>query len=340
MDTKTETIDQYHTNKGLILEIQKLSTEDGPGIRTSIFFKGCPLKCIWCHNPESIPSKPGIQWFKVKCIGDGTCVEVCSEEALDLDELGVHINREKCTICGKCAEECPSTALMIFGKEWSVEELFHEVEKDKSYYEKSGGGITVSGGEPLLQVQFIVTFLRICKENGLSTALDTCGYASLQNFEKLIPYIDLILFDLKEIDPKKHEEYTGVSNKQILENIRWLVKNNKQLGKKIWIRTPIIPEYTATKENIRGLAQFIVNELDNKIHRWDLLAFNNLAIDKYDRMGICWELKNTPLLRKEEMEFYYKIANEEGVKNVHWSGMTQTEEIEEENQEKKLDSRM
>lgn len=326
MTSKSKKKKQATNHKGMILEIQKLSTEDGPGIRTSIFLKGCPLKCKWCHNPESIPSEQGIQWFKVKCIGCESCVVVCPTKAVKIDKKGVHIDRTKCTICGKCVEECPTTALKLFGTEWTVEDLFYEVEKDKAYYQKSGGGVTVSGGEPLLQRDFVKAFLTKCKENDIQTALDTCGYTTKQNLEKLLEFVDLFLFDIKEINPNKHLKFTDVSNKTILANCIWLVKKVNELGKTIWIRTPIIPNYTATKENVRGIAKFIVNELKNKIDRWDLLAFNNLCKDKYERMDWKWELEKEKLLTEKEMEYYHAIALKEGVQNVRWSGLTQKDE--------------
>ncbi len=321
----TTSIDEKTSLKGLVLEIQKLSTEDGPGIRTSIFLKGCPLKCDWCHNPESIPTKQGIQWFEIKCIGCKTCVEICPDNALKFDDKGLQIDREKCSICGKCVEECPSTALQIFGLKWSVADLLHEVEKDRVYYEKSGGGVTVSGGEPTMQTDFVVEFLKQCKEKGLMTAFDTCGYTSLKNLKRILPFVDLFLYDLKEIDSAKHNVFTGVPNETILQNCIWLAQKLREDGKKLWIRTPIIPQYTATEENVRGIAKFIVNELKNKIERWDLLAFNNLATDKYQRMDIQWSLQDIPLLKKEDIESLYDVAIEEGAKNVQWSGLTQSE---------------
>ena len=317
--------DSASPTKGLVLEIQKLSTEDGPGIRTSIFLKGCPLRCNWCHNPESIPNKPGLQWFETKCIGCKTCVEVCPKEALMFTEKGLQVIREKCTICNKCVEECPSTALQMFGKEWTVEDLFREIEKDRAYYEKSGGGITVSGGEPTMQINFVVEFLEKCKENGIAIAFDTCGYTTQKNLERLVPLVDLFLYDLKEIDSEKHCLYTNVPNDLILQNCSWLAKKLNEKGKRLWIRTPIIPDYTASEENVRGIAKFIVTELENKIERWDLLAFNNLATDKYQRMDWEWKLAGMPLMKKEEMEFFYNIGKEEGAKNVQWSGLTREE---------------
>ncbi|MBD3227285.1 MAG: glycyl-radical enzyme activating protein [Candidatus Lokiarchaeota archaeon] len=310
------------SKKGYIFEIQKMSTEDGPGIRTTVFFKQCPLRCIWCHNPESIYKEPSIQWFKVKCIGCKSCVEVCPESAITLDKKGIHIDREKCKCCGKCADECPSTALRKIGKYWSLEDLFHEVEKDKVYYQNSNGGITISGGEPTIQVNFVKRFLKKCKDADFHTALDTCGYTNKKILEELLPYVDLILFDIKEINSKKHEEFTGVPNDLILDNLKWLIEKFDEWGKKIWIRTPLIPHFTATEENIRAIGEFIVGELQNKIARWELLSFNNLAKSKYERMDIIWQCKDFELMTNEEVEHLFDIAKSTGVKKVVWSGMT------------------
>jgi pyruvate formate lyase activating enzyme len=318
--------EEKSTSKGgWIFEIQKLSTEDGPGIRTTVFFKECPLRCIWCHNPESIWKKPSIQWFKIKCIGCRSCIEVCPNEALTLSETGLQINRELCATCGTCVEECPSTALKMIGKWWDVEELYREVAKDKVYFEKSGGGVTVSGGEPTLQMDFLLSFLKKCKENDIATALDTCGLSSKANYKKLIPFVDIFLFDIKEIDPKKHKEFVGHSNEQILANIIWIAEELKKQGKELWIRTPMIPRYTATPENVQGIAEFIVNKLHNNITRWDLLAFNNLSTAKYERMDMDWDLKSDPLLTEQEMQVFEDIAKTMGVESAKWSGLTRKE---------------
>jgi len=237
----------------------------------------------------------------------------------------MHIDREKCNSCGNCSEECPSTALHMFGELWLLEDLYHEIQKDKVYYTQSHGGITVSGGEPTLQSDFILDFLKKCKENGISTALDTCGYASKKIYEKLLPHVDLVLLDIKEINSDKHKEYTGVPNDLILENAIWISNYVKDNSKKLWVRTPIIPNYTATEENIKGIGEFIANKLHNIPERWDLLSFNNLCTAKYERLDMDWPLKDFSLMTKGEMDDFVELAKKVGVKNAQWSGLTKKE---------------
>jgi pyruvate formate lyase activating enzyme len=312
--------------KALLFEIQKMSTEDGPGIRTTVFFKQCPLRCTWCHNPESILKQPQLEWFEHKCIGCKTCIEICKSDALHFEADGLHIDREKCTGCAECSKECPSTALHMFGEWWELEDLYHEIQKDKVYYTQSKGGVTVSGGEPTIQSDFILEFLKKCKQNDISTALDTCGYTSQKIFEKVLPFVDLILLDIKEIESDKHKEFTGVPNDLILENAIFLSDYVKKHNKILWIRTPIIPSYTATEENIRGIGNFIDNSLKNIPERWDLLSFNNLCASKYQRLDMDWPLKDFPLMKEAEIKFFYKVAKSTGVKNVQWSGLTKKTE--------------
>ena len=318
--------DVINSEKALLFEIQKMSTEDGPGIRTTVFFKQCPLRCIWCHNPESILKKRQLEWFKHKCIGCKTCIKTCKQNTLSFEEDGLHIDRDKCISCGECEDACPSTALHMLGKWWNLDDLFHEVQKDKAYYLKSKGGITVSGGEPATQPDALLILLKKCKGNGISTALDTCGYASKEVYERFLPFVDLVLFDIKEIDSERHKNFTGVPNERILENAIWIMDYLKKNNKEMWIRTPIIPGYTAAEDNISGIGKFIVDKLENFPSRWDLLSFNNLCTAKYERLDWDWPLKDEGLMTNEEMEILYEVAKRTGVKNVRWSGLTKKSE--------------
>ncbi|MFX1484064.1 MAG: glycyl-radical enzyme activating protein [Promethearchaeota archaeon] len=309
-------------SKGLIFKIERMTTDDGPGLRTTIYFNRCPLNCIWCHNPESIPQNPQLQWIDRKCIGCKRCIETCQEQALKFERDELKIFRENCTSCGDCVESCPSTALTMFGQWWDVEELYHEVEKEKVFFRRTNGGITVSGGEPTLQPDFLMQFLRLCKDNEISTALDTCGYSSKKVYQDLLPFVDIVLLDLKAMDSDQHQEYTGVRNSTILENAKCIARYIKENGKTMWIRTPIIPNFTATDDNVKGIGEFIVNELNNIPDVWDLLAFNKLCAIKYSRLGMSWSLENEPLMTKDEMEHFLDIAKSTGVEHVKWSGLT------------------
>jgi len=322
---KSDPTPQSNQLKAYIFEIQRLSTEDGPGIRTTVFFKGCPLRCLWCHNPESIYPNKSIQWINARCIGCRTCVDVCPNNALTMTAKGLVIDRERCSSCGKCAEECPATAIKSFGEYKTLEDLVNEVASDKAFYDKSSGGVTVSGGEPGLQADFVREFFKRLKQMGISTALDTSGLVPRKQLEKILEYTDYVLYDIKEIDSEKHKQFTAHPNQLILENLKYIVGEFKKTGKKIWIRTPLIPGCTESIENIRGIGSFIVNELENYPEQWDLLAYNNLAKSKYERMNLEYPLKDAKLIPKQQMEYYLRIAQETGVKNVKWSGLTRLE---------------
>ncbi len=310
----------------VIFEIQRYSTEDGPGIRTTVFFKQCPLRCAWCQNPEGLQREPSIQWYKVKCIGCESCVDACTAKAIRKDGDGIHIDRVKCTACGSCVDACPSTALKAFGRSMPIEALVDEVAKDMAYFVRSGGGITASGGEPTLQQDALVRFFSSCKARGISTAIETCGATTTAVLEHLFPHVDLFMYDLKEIDPDKHKAFTGMSNDKILDNCRWLANHIDGSGKQLWIRTPLVPGYTATEENVTGIAGFIAKELSGTVQRWDLLAFNNLPADKYGRMDNgMWALKGVPLMTRREMDRFQVLARASGVPLVCWSGITRKE---------------
>ncbi len=315
--------------KATILEIQRMSTEDGPGIRTTVFFKGCSLRCRWCHNPESISPHPQVHWISNQCIGCKICLEVCPEGALTFTEDGNRIDRNLCNGCGLCTEECPGDALALLGKSWEVDNLFQEIIKDRAYFEKSGGGVTLGGGEPTLQAPFCLVLMKKLKEAGIRTALDTCGMCSPEALEGLLPHTDLLLFDLKEIDPEKHKRFTGVSNDRILKNLTrvgdFMQSNGHPM--KLWIRTPIIPDATVTDENIRGIGKFIATNLCGLVKRWELCAFNNLCKDKYSRLDLTWAYKDCELFSRLQMGKMAAGARNSGVDPaiVLWSGSTKLE---------------
>lgn len=312
--------------QGTVLEIQRMSTEDGPGIRTTLFMKGCPLSCTWCHNPESISPLPQVHWLGVRCIGCGTCVEICPRKAVAASGSGITINRDICTGCGLCADQCPSTALELLGKKWEVDALYNEIIKDRAYFENSSGGVTISGGESTLQSEFVSALLIKLKAAGIHTAVDTCGLFNDSVFNDIFPYADIVLYDLKEIDPVLHKKFTGSSNENILRNLIRTADYVKEhlYPREIWIRTPVIPGATARIENIEGIGKFISSLPSGVVKRWDLCAFNNLCADKYIRLNKKWEFDKTPLLEEAFMEELAEAAIKSVLEPeiVSWSGAT------------------
>jgi pyruvate formate lyase activating enzyme len=301
---------------GTTFNLQQFSTEDGPGIRTTVFMKGCLLRCDWCHNPEGMHTAPDLVWYDVRCIAARDCLAACPENALELDPDGMHVDRQHCTVCGDCARACPSAALEVIGKSWTVEALLQEILKDQVFFDTSGGGVTFSGGEPGLQADFLSQLLPRCKASGLHVALDTCAALPWERYERLLPFVDLLLLDLKLMDSQAHRRATGMSNALILENARCFA----EWGGPIWVRTPIIPGYSASIENLQAIGGFIQQELPN-LERWDLLAYTNLGKPKYHRLDRPYALEDIPLLTRQEMEALWQAAIAI-VPAAQWSGAT------------------
>jgi len=280
--TRDEIIDrsELEATRGVIFNIQTYSIHDGPGIRTTVFMKGCPLTCLWCQNPESQKLPPEIFFDSEKCTGCGKCVEACPNGAIEISDGRSRTNRELCTGQGKCAEVCPNEARNLMGKYVTAGEVFQKVKKDEIFYQRSGGGVTLSGGEPSAQPEFAVSLLRLCKNAGIHTAVDTCGYAKWETLRQVLSYADLVLYDFKHMDPVKHKKHTGVSNDLILDNAK---KIHHELSIPMLARVPVVPGYNDSVENIEATAKFIANELGTsvKVH---LLPYHKLGEVKYERL--------------------------------------------------------
>ncbi len=298
-----------------VFNIQRMSTEDGPGLRTTVFVKGCSLECRWCHNPEGMSPNPQVVWHGARCVHTRVCDAACPEDAISRSGEEIEIDRERCTVCGECVDRCPSGAIESWGTSWSLDELVSEVAKDRTYFETSGGGVTVSGGEPALRAPFLAPFLERCRALAMHTALDTCGMCSQSALKTLAGHADLLLFDLKEIDADRHARFTGQSNQKILANLLALAGQMRkgQRPGELWIRTPLIPGATLTEENIQGIGEFIARELGDVVTRWELCAFNNLAADKYRRLGLRWDFEGAELMNEQELRHFEQLGRRSGV---------------------------
>ncbi len=286
---------------GIIFNIQRFSVHDGPGIRTTVFLKGCPLRCKWCHNPESLLGQGQVMLRRGRCIRCGDCLALCPQQALSWEEGEVRTDWVRCRQCGACARACVAEAREWVGREMDVAGLMAEIVKDVPYFDESGGGVTFSGGEPLLQHEFLQGMLAACRERGIHAAVDTTGYATPEVLRKISPLGDLFLFDLKLIDDSRHRELTGASNQPILDNLRDLVRE----GRNIEVRLPLIPGCTDTPENVRRTGEFL--GALNPAPGIQILPYHAAGLDKYERLGMKPEMAEGISVSGEEID---RVASE------------------------------
>ena len=300
------------------VEVSRGTTHDGPGIRTTVFVKGCPLSCSWCQNPESINPKQEIWYEPAKCIGCMECAGACKYGALSGGGDGIAIDRAKCIGCCECAAVCPAKAMSAVGTVWTVDGLLREVLKDKHYYDEFGGGVTVSGGEPLLHSGFLTEFFDGLRTAGVHIALDTCGCAPRKTLTELASRADAALYDIKLADPAKHKELTGRDNGLILGNFCAVAELARQIktdgGRcmQLWVRTPLIPGVTDTDSNIRDIADFLLENAADVLERWELCAFNRACVAKYAKMQLPWPYEGLGMMLQRDIDRIKALAVSRG----------------------------
>lgn len=288
----------------MIFNIQKFSLHDGPGIRTVVFFKGCPLKCKWCANPESQNPRTEILWERNRCLGCHACVKNCPSGAVTVNSQGLFIDDRRCSHCGVCMSNCPGHALKAEGELKSVADVLQVCLQDQDFYEESGGGVTLSGGEALLHPDFAVSLVHGLKGQGIHTAMETTGYAAPEIFDRVTAHVDLLLFDVKHWDEEKHREGTGVSNRLVLDNLKRAIA----AGKQVLPRLPVIPGYNDSLEDAAGFARCLKEAGAQEIQ---LLPFHQFGESKYDMLGKGYEFANIPALHEEELKEYCSVFSEQ-----------------------------
>ncbi|MFW9970785.1 MAG: glycyl-radical enzyme activating protein [Candidatus Odinarchaeota archaeon] len=296
-----------HIMEGIVFYIQRYSIHDGPGIRTTVFLKGCPLKCKWCSNPESMNPFPELFLRKERCDQCGKCLDACIPNVISFNEGDIQINRLNCTLCMKCIDTCYSGVINSIGKKMTIKDIMIEIMQDELFYNNSGGGVTISGGEPLYQLEFTLNLLKECKKRSLHTTLDTTGYTNSEHFDKILPFTDLLLFDIKHLDSEIHQKGTGVSNEIILKNFESCL--NK--GKKVWVRVPIIPDFNDSPQYINKLAQFLNKRPIEKI---SLLKYHEWGKHKYKYLDRTYPLEDSNFIKDELIQDFQNIIESYGLK--------------------------
>lgn len=293
---------------GTVFDLKRFAVHDGGGLRSTLFFKGCPLHCPWCQNPEGMDIRPALWYSPQECLKCGTCVAKCPNGALSLDAERLHVQREKCVLCGTCVDVCPAAALRVMGEQVTSEEAAKRLLRDQVFFGENGG-VTLSGGEVLMQWEFAAKVLAACKEAGADTAIETCLLAPRKAIEAMLPVVDHFIIDIKIMDAHKHKEILGADNRQILDNYELLV----QSGADVLVRTPLIPGYTADEENIRAIARYIKGV--NPEAKYELLNFNPLCRSKYAALEQDYPVEGRALT-EDEMAKFYAILKEEGIVHI------------------------
>ncbi|MBB5182804.1 glycyl-radical enzyme activating protein [Catenisphaera adipataccumulans] len=299
-------------SRGLVFDCKRFATHDGSGIRTTVFMKGCPLRCAWCQNPEGLNAVPQVLYMEKNCIHCGSCMQACRNNGITMTAGQIQVHRSQPENWKQVTDACPSRALRMDSTYYTVDELMAEIRKDQPFF-AYGGGVTFSGGEPLLQAPFVAEVLKQCQKEGIHTCIETSLYADRQTLDLVLPYLDEVYCDCKVYEDNEHFAYTHVHNDQILANLRYLLNSEKR--EHVVVRTPLIPEMTATDENIRGIASFLA-AIDPEVH-YELLNYNPLAASKYSYLDMeyCFD-DNPKMYSAEKMEHFRQIAVNAGIKNI------------------------